>query len=34
MLWKSQWIGDWFLRRAAGQLNCAQMRDNQVLISA
>ena len=34
MLWKSRWIGDWFLRRAAGQLNRARIEDNQILISA
>ena len=34
MLWKSRWIGDWFLRRAAGQLDRARMQDNQILISA
>jgi hypothetical protein len=34
MLWKSRWIGDWFPRRAAGQLNRARIQDNQILISA
>ena len=34
MLWKSRWIGGWFLRRAPGQLNRARMQDNQILISA
>ena len=33
MLWKSRWIGDWFHRRAAGQLNRARIQDNQILIS-
>ncbi len=30
MLWKSRWIGDWFLGRAVGQLSCARMQDNQI----
>jgi hypothetical protein len=33
MLWKNRWIVDWFLRRAAGQLNRARTQDNQILIS-
>lgn len=35
-LWthRNRWIGDWFLRRAAGQLNRARMQDNQISISA
>jgi hypothetical protein len=27
-------IGDWFVRRATGQLNRARMQDKQILISA
>ena len=34
MLLKSRWIGDWFLRRAAGHLNRARMQGNQILILA
>jgi hypothetical protein len=34
MLWKSPWIGDWFLRRAAGLLDRTRIQGNQILISA